>query len=122
MITKERLKYLVENPEEMEEEEAEIIHDLHEVVTEALNKISTWVEAVSKAMEEEEENKMNISEMVKLAHQNAKQKGFWDEPREVGTMLALIHSEVSEALEAHRYNDTEGFKEELAELFPSPVL
>ena len=60
---------------------------------------------------------MNISEMVKLAHDNAREKGFWDQPREVGTMLALIHSEVSEALEAHR-NDAkpEEFAEELADI------
>lgn len=29
-------------------------------------------------------------------------KGFWDEERNFGEMIALIHSELSEALEAHR--------------------
>lgn len=32
----------------------------------------------------------------------AKEKGWWDEPREFGTLLALCHSELSEALEAVR--------------------
>lgn len=37
-------------------------------------------------------------------HQNAKDKGFWEEgvDRNNGEMLALIHSEISEALEALR--------------------
>ena len=29
-------------------------------------------------------------------------KGFWDAPRNVGELIALMHSELSEALEAHR--------------------
>jgi NTP pyrophosphatase (non-canonical NTP hydrolase) len=35
-------------------------------------------------------------------HANAKAKGFWDKERNDGESLALIHSEVSEALEALR--------------------
>ena len=35
-------------------------------------------------------------------HIIARSKGWWDAPREDGTSLALIHSEVSEALEALR--------------------
>lgn len=35
-------------------------------------------------------------------HTNARDKGFWDEPRNVAEMLCLIHSEVSEGLEAYR--------------------
>lgn len=35
-------------------------------------------------------------------HETAKKKGFYDEPREFGTLLMLIVSELSEALEAHR--------------------
>jgi NTP pyrophosphatase (non-canonical NTP hydrolase) len=29
-------------------------------------------------------------------------KGFWDKERNVGELIALMHSELSEALEAHR--------------------
>ncbi len=47
---------------------------------------------------------------------NAKLKGFHDEPREFGTALALIHSEVSEALEAHREGDMELVSEEFADI------
>ena len=35
-------------------------------------------------------------------HENAKNKGFWDSPRETGTLLMLCVSELAEALEADR--------------------
>ena len=43
-----------------------------------------------------------INELAKQVHQNAKDHGFFDEERNIGEMLCLIHSEVSEALEADR--------------------
>ncbi len=43
-----------------------------------------------------------INELAKEIHENAKSKGFFDEPKNIGEMLCLIHSEVSEALEADR--------------------
>ena len=42
---------------------------------------------------------MRIQEDI---HNTARAKGWWDEPREDGTMIALMHSELSEALEALR--------------------
>lgn len=45
---------------------------------------------------------MDITDTVQEAHELAKSKGFWDEERNTGELLALIHSEVSEALEADR--------------------
>ncbi|OHE41493.1 MAG: hypothetical protein A2Y16_05485 [Tenericutes bacterium GWF2_57_13] len=45
---------------------------------------------------------MNISELIKQVHQNAKDHGWWDEPRSMAELLCLIHSEVSEALEEDR--------------------
>lgn len=38
----------------------------------------------------------------KAVHELARQKGWWDEDREDGTLIALLHSELSEALEALR--------------------
>jgi NTP pyrophosphatase (non-canonical NTP hydrolase) len=42
--------------------------------------------------------------LAQAIHENARAKGFWDGERNFGEMLALIHSEVSEALEEHRKN------------------
>ena len=55
------------------------------------------------------ENKENaiitgLSVLCIVAHTTAKDKGFHDRPLNVGEQLALIHSEISEALEAHRTN------------------
>lgn len=45
---------------------------------------------------------MTIREMVNRAHDNAVKHGFWNLAPEFGTAIALIHSELSEALEEAR--------------------
>ncbi|EHB65238.1 hypothetical protein [Paenibacillus lactis] len=45
---------------------------------------------------------MGINELVKAAHGNVVSKGWWDEDRSFGEIIALIHSEASEALEDYR--------------------
>lgn len=57
-----------------------------------------------------------INKLCKEAYTTAIYRGWHDEPREMGTILALIHSEVSEALEADRKGNKENFKEELADI------
>ncbi|MGO4890310.1 MazG nucleotide pyrophosphohydrolase domain-containing protein [Anaerobacillus sp. MEB173] len=58
----------------------------------------------------------NINTLCLEAYETAKSKGWHDEERETGTLLALIHSEVSEALEADRIGDKDNFVEELADV------
>lgn len=50
----------------------------------------------------EKEKILSISELSKEINQNAKNKGWWDEERTFGDIIALCHSELSEALEEHR--------------------
>ena len=57
---------------------------------------------------------MTITEMVKECHDNAIAHGWWDgEARSFGELIALCHSELSEALEdfRHGYGVTQTYYE-----------
>jgi len=45
------------------------------------------------------------NDMAMEAHKIAEQKGFWDEDRNDGELIALIHSELSEALDGLRHGN-----------------
>lgn len=45
---------------------------------------------------------VTFGRVARMVHENAVARGWWEEPREEGTLIALMHSELSEALEALR--------------------
>ena len=65
---------------------------------------------------------MDLQDLMDRINAWAHLKGWWDKPREFGTLIALIHSELSEALEAEREDkrsdkipEFSGVEEELAD-------
>ena len=62
--------------------------------------------------------------LAKRIHENARAHGFWEGERNDGELIALIHSELSEALEALRHGNQlsehippfTGLEEELADV------
>ncbi|MDY6895004.1 MAG: MazG nucleotide pyrophosphohydrolase domain-containing protein [Thermotogota bacterium] len=59
---------------------------------------------------------MEFQSLAMEIHENAKNHGWWDKARSIPELLCLVHSEVSEALEAYRNEDKENFAEELADI------
>ena len=57
-----------------------------------------------------------INYFIDICHEIAKEKGWWDKERSDGEVIALMHSELSEALEAMRNNhSSDAIAEELAD-------
>lgn len=68
-------------------------------------------------MQETELKGKTISEMCAICHGIAKEKGFWDQERNIGEALMLVVTELAEAMEGYRIKDNANFKEEIADAF-----
>lgn len=62
-------------------------------------------------------NLMELKQLCKESHEIAVAHGFWENNRCIPELLCLIHSEISEALEADRNGDKQGFAVEVADAF-----
>ena len=58
---------------------------------------------------------MEVRTGIKISHQTAREKGFWEE-NDRRVKLLLIHCEISEAVEELRKDDVSAYKEELADI------
>jgi NTP pyrophosphatase (non-canonical NTP hydrolase) len=57
-----------------------------------------------------------INDFIQECHRIAKEKGWWETQRNDGELIALMHSELSEALEAMRnHAGNDAIAEELAD-------
>ena len=86
-----------------------------------INKINEIVFAVNDIElnvfgDTDEPNQKTIRDWQVDVHTNAKKHGWYDTKREVPELLCLIHSEISEALEAYRVDDQDSLREELADV------
>lgn len=59
----------------------------------------------------------SLNELCEICHSIAVSKGFWEKERNTGEALMLIVTELAEAMEAHRIQDHDNFREEIADSF-----
>jgi NTP pyrophosphatase (non-canonical NTP hydrolase) len=67
-------------------------------------------------LDNEQEFPDRLNEMRDIIHQWAKDKGWWDKPRNKFELIALMHSELSEAVEYLRKKEHPAMDDKVPEL------
>ena len=114
MTDKDKIQEIVENVESLAHVNETILtdewYDKYNEVIDSLKELSKQPEA------DKNSEILDIKSMAEIIHKNAKDHGWWEEKRSIPELLCLVHSEVSEALEAFRKDDDINFREELADI------
>jgi NTP pyrophosphatase (non-canonical NTP hydrolase) len=71
---------------------------------ELVRKAETELEVLKEKADKWGTECIKLNEFAKDVHQNAIAHGWWETERSFGEIIALCHSELSEALEEHRHN------------------
>lgn len=65
---------------------------------------------------------MHVKELCRTAHEESRRNGWYDSERNLGEMIALMHSEASEMLEAIRKPDPETGAPKMSDKIPDFTL
>jgi NTP pyrophosphatase (non-canonical NTP hydrolase) len=82
----------------------------HELIVNTVDALADKVDELNQQLQD----RSDVIRYVEEAYETAKSKGWYSGTTEIGTKLALIHAEVTEALEADRRGEG---KERIAEEF-----
>jgi len=69
------------------------------------DKFIEYLDSLEKQTNKEQTKMEELRKFQRDVHQTARSKGWWENPAPFGTRIALMHSELSEALEADRHGN-----------------
>jgi hypothetical protein len=96
-----RRKFIINNDNQLEEMTKRIYEMNEPILSRATNE--ELVKEIKRRIEFKDKF-LSLNDYVEKIHQTAKEKGWWNDPREAGTIHMLMVSEIAEATEEVRNN------------------